>query len=155
MCINTIMVKEFTYEEKLLIAELIGKGHTPYQISREFKLPKDRLYRALEKDEELVQLCEEFRRECEQLKARARLDAMESLRKHFEERNEKLNKLYFDILDVSKEVIERSDLCDRMRAAKMLLEMIKLQAADSEEDSNIDETPAIIEVVVEDASGGE
>ena len=145
------MLKEFTYEEKLLIAELIGNGHTPYQIFRELKIPKDRLYRALEKDGELVQLCEEFRRECEELKARARLDAMESLRKHFEERNEKLNKLYFDILDVSKESIEKSDLCDRMRAAKMLLEMLKMQASESD-NHGIDETPATIEVIIEDAS---
>ena len=146
---------ELSYEQKLLIARLKAECTPANQVWKKVGISKDRYYRALKEDEELRMLCEDLATTVDKEKARALLNVKERISRYFNDESEKLINLFSSIIDVPKTVIDASSLRDRMGAGKLLLEMMERQVSDGEENNGIDETPAIIEVVVEDASGGE
>lgn len=143
------------YEQKILIAYMKAANANVNTIARALGISRDAYYRAIKSDNELGDLCNDIATTVKNEKARACASAKEQIRQHFENNSNQLVQLFADIITVPKEVIDASSLRDRMGAGKLLLEMMEKQIAQNENEGNEDETPAIIEVVVEDASGGE
>lgn len=144
-----------TYDEKIAIAELAAQGFSGYAITKKLGIPKDRVYRALRSDDELRSLVADFATDCESNKKTAAENAKTALRNLYKERGQELVNRFYKLINVPEELIESSSLRDRMGAAKLLLEMVENIANVADEEQIADECAATIEVIVEDASGGE
>lgn len=144
-----------TFDEKIAIAKLKAEGLTPYAIAKRLGWKKDRVYRALDKDEELQALCEEIANESESNKKTAAENAKQALKDLYINKGKELVDRFYKLIDVPEELIESSSLRDRMGAAKLMLEMVENIANVADEAQVDDECAANIEIIVEDASGGE
>ncbi|MBR3680608.1 MAG: hypothetical protein IKL79_01230 [Clostridia bacterium] len=144
-----------TYDEKIAIAELAAQGLSAYAIFKKLGIPKDRVYRALKNDDELRSLVADFATDCEENKKNAAENAKTALRNLYLTRGQELVDKIYKLVNVSEELIESSSLRDRMGAAKLMLEMVENIANVADEAQVDDECAANIEIIVEDASGGE
>lgn len=144
-----------TYDEKIAIAELAAQGLSAYAIFKKLGIPKDRVYRALKNDDELRSLVADFATDREEIKKNAAENAKTALRNLYLTRGQELVDKIYKLVNVSEELIETSSLRDRMGAAKLMLEIVENIANVADEEQIDDECAATIEVVVEDASGGE
>ena len=73
----------------------------------------------------------------------------------YQERGQEMVDKFYRLVNVSEELIESSSLRDRMGGAKLMLEMLENMANISEEAQIDNECAATIEIIAEDASGGE
>ena len=144
-----------TYDEKIAIAELAAQGLSGYAIFKKLGIPKDRVYRALKNDEELRSLVADFATNCEHNKKTAAENAKAALRDLYLNKGQELVDKIYKLVNVPEELIESSSLRDRMGAAKLMLEIVENIAGVADEEQIAEECAATIEVVVEDASGGE
>lgn len=144
-----------TYDEKIAIAELAAQGLSAYAIFKKLGIPKDRVYRALKNDDELRSLVADFATDCEENKKNAAENAKTALRDLYLTKGQELVDKIYKLVNVSEELIESSSLRDRMGAAKLMLEMVENIANVADEAQVDDECAANIEIIVEDASGGE
>lgn len=144
-----------TFDEKIAIAKLKAEGLTPYAIAKRLGWKKDRVYRALTNDEELQALCEEIANESESNKKTAAENAKQALKDLYINKGKELVDRFYKLIDVPEELIESSSLRDRMGAAKLMLEMVENIANIADEAQSDDECPVTIEIIPEDASGGE
>lgn len=144
-----------TFDEKIAIAKMKAEGLTPYAIAKRLGWKKDRVYRALDKDEELQALCEEIANESESNKKTAAENAKQALKDLYINKGKELVDRFYKLIDVPEALIESSSLRDRMGAAKLMLEMVENIANVADEAHVDDECAANIEIIVEDASGGE
>lgn len=144
-----------TFDEKIAIAKLKAEGLTPFAIANRLGWKKDRVYRALANDEELQALCEEMANESESNKKTAAENAKKALKDLYINKGKELVDRFYKLIDVPEELIEASSLRDRMGAAKLMLEMVENIANVADEEQTDDECAATIEIIAEDASGGE
>lgn len=144
-----------TFDEKIAIAKLKAEGLTPYAIAKRLGWKKDRVYRALTNDKELQALCEEIANESESNKKTAAENAKQALKDLYINKGKELVDRFYKLIDVPEELIESSSLRDRMGAAKLMLEMVENIANIADEAQIDDECAATIEIIAEDASGGE
>lgn len=144
-----------TYEEKIAIAKLKAEGLSAYAIYQKVGIPKDRVYRALKDDEELRRLVDDFAKDCEENKKNAAENAKQALRDLYNEHGKELVDKFYQLINVPAELVEASSLRDRMGAAKLMLEMVENIANVADEAQIDDECAATIEIIAEDASGGE
>ena len=144
-----------TYEEKIAIAKLKAEGLSAYAIYQKVGIPKDRVYRALKDDEELRRLVDDFAKDCEENKKNAAENAKQALRDLYSEHGKELVDKFYQLINVPTELVEASSLRDRMGAAKLMLEMVENIANVADEVQIDDECAATIEIIAEDASGGE
>lgn len=144
-----------TYEEKIAIAKLKAEGLSAYAIYQKVGIPKDRVYRALKDDKELRRLVDDFAKDCEENKKNAAENAKQALRDLYNEHGKKLVDKFYQLINVPTELVEASSLRDRMGAAKLMLEMVENIANVADEAQIDDECAATIEIIAEDASGGE
>lgn len=144
-----------SYNEKIAIARLKAEGFSAYAIYQKIGIPKDRIYRALKEDEELRNLVESFAKECEENKKKVAENAKAALSTLYQERGQEMVDKFYRLVNVSEELIESSSLRDRMGGAKLMLEMLENMANISEEAQIDNECAATIEIIAEDASGGE
>ena len=144
-----------TYEDKIAIAKLKAEGLSAYAIAKKLKLPKSSIYHALSKDNELVGLIGSFETDVEQTKKNAAENAKQELKRLYEEHGKELVDKFYELIAVPPELVKSSSLRDRMGAGKLMLEMIENIACIADEEQIADECAATIEVVVEDASGGD
>lgn len=144
-----------TYNEKIAIAKLKAEGLSAYAIYNKLGIQKDRVYYALKNDEELRILIEEFSIEAEDNKKTAAQNAKQALKNLYEEHGKELVDKFYQLINVPEELIEASSLRDRVGAAKLVLEMVGNIANAADEAQIDDECAATIEIIAEDASGGE
>ena len=144
-----------TYEEKIAIAKLKAEGLSAYAIYQKVGIPKDRVYRALKDDDELRRLVDDFAKDCEENKKNAAENAKQALRDLYNEHGKELVDKFYQLINVPAELVEASSLRDRMGAAKLMLEMVENIANVADEAQIDDECAATIEIIAEDASGGE
>ena len=144
-----------TYEEKIAIAKLKAEGLSAYAIFRQLGIQKDKVYSALKSDEELRILIEDFSKVSEYNKKNAAENAKQELKRLYEEHGKELVDKFYELIAVPPELVKSSSLRDRMGAGKLMLEMIENIACIADEEQIADECAATIEVVVEDASGGD
>lgn len=144
-----------TFDEKIAIAKLKAEGMAPHSIAKKLGMPRDRIYRALKSDEELQRLCDEISTECDGEKKTAAENAKQALKDLYINKGKELVDRFYKLIDVPEELIESSSLRDRMGAAKLMLEMVENIANIADEAQIDDECAATIEIIAEDASGGE
>ena len=73
----------------------------------------------------------------------------------YNEHGKELVDKFYQLINVPAELVEASSLRDRMGAAKLMLEMVENIANVADEVQIDDECAATIEIIAEDASGGE
>lgn len=144
-----------TFEEKIAIAKLKAEGLSAYAISKKLNIPSTSLYRALSDDKELGDLIGELGEDWEENKKTAAANAKQALRQLYNDHGKELVDKFYQIINVPPELVEASSLRDRMGAAKLMLEMVENIANIADEEQISDECAATIEIISEDASGGE
>lgn len=146
-----------TYDEKIAIAKLAAEGLSTNAIVKQLGIRnKMRVYNAFnEKDKELLDLIDSFKTEIESNKKNAAENAKAALRDLYLNKGQELVDKIYKLVNVPEELIESSSLRDRMGAAKLMLEIVENIATVADEEQIAEECAATIEVVVEDASGGE
>ena len=144
-----------TYDEKIAIAELAAQGLSIYAIYKELGIPKQKVYDAFKTDTELLELIDGFKTELESDKKNAAENAKAALRDLYLTKGQELVGKIYKLVNVPEELINESSLRDRMGAAKLMLEIVENIANVADEARVDDECAATIEVIVEDASGGE
>ena len=145
-----------TYDEKIAIAELAAQGLSIYAIYRKLGIPKQKVYDAFNgKDKELLDLIDDFKTDLEGSKKNAAENAKAALRNLYLTKGQELVGKIYKLVNVPEELINDSSLRDRMGAAKLMLEIVENIANVADEEQIDDECAATIEVIVEDASGGE
>jgi hypothetical protein len=88
-------------------------------------------------------------------KKNAAANARQALKELYEKRGVELVEKFYKLINVPEELIEASSLRDRVGAAKLVLEMVGNIANAADEAQIDDECAATIEIISEDASGGE
>ncbi len=144
-----------TFEEKIAIAKLKAEGLSAYAIFNKLGIKKDKVYSALKNDEELRRLIEDFSKDVAEDKKNAAENAKQALRQLYNDHGKELVDKFYQIINVPPELVEASSLRDRMGAAKLMLEMVENIANIADEEQISDECAATIEIISEDASGGE
>jgi DNA-binding phage protein len=144
-----------TFDEKIAIAKLKAEGLTPYAIAKQLGIRREKIYRALKADKELQDLCNDLTTDCNADKKTAAENAKQALKDLYINKGKELVDRFYKLIDVPEELIESSSLRDRMGAAKLMLEMVENIANVADEAQIDDESAASIEIIVEDASGGE
>lgn len=144
-----------SYTDKVAIAQLKAEGLTPYAIAKKLNISSTSLYRALENDTELLGLVESFGELSGESKKNAAANARQALKELYEKKGVELVEKFYKLINVPEELIEASSLRDRVGAAKLVLEMVGNIANAADEAQIDDECAATIEIISEDASGGE
>lgn len=144
-----------SYNEKIAIAKLKAEGLSGYAIAKKLNISSTSLYRALSDDAELIDLVDQFGELWKENKKTAAQNAKQALKNLYEEHGKELVDKFYQLINVPEELVEASSLRDRVGAAKLVLEMVGNIANVADEAQIDDECAATIEIIAEDASGGE
>lgn len=141
-------VKLTLKQKKNIVAALLAKEATQKELAIKYKVSEKTIGRVLKAESEMSDMAEK----CLEIKKQAEQEALDEVKDDIKDQRKTVEELIQMGLKRAKDLIEVSTLREVMGMVKVLRENFPI---DSAEDDELDDTPAVIEVIVEDASGGE
>ena len=137
-------MSKLTEKQKKNIVAAYASGGVSYKaLAKKYGVSDATISRIIASDPEYVRKCNEIKNEGEE-------ESCKSLKDYFANNQTHAKKLISRLLDIPDELIAASTLRERVGAASYIRDMFIIDSASDA----VDDTPADIEVVVEDASEG-
>lgn len=136
------MAKLTEKQKKNIVALYAAGGISQKALASKYGVSESTIRNTINSDPDFAENCGHIKKEAEE-------ETEESLREYFKSSQGFAKGLIERLLNIPDELIEASSLRERVGAAAYVRDMF---LTDKDEDVGEDDTPSIIEVVVEDAS---
>lgn len=136
------MAKLTEKQKKNIVASYAAGGVSQKALAVKYGVSESTIYRIVEKDSTFEGKCKSIKKEAEKV-------TQESLKEYFKSSQGFAKGLIERLLNIPDELIDASSLRERVGAAAYVRDMF---LSEKDEGDSKDDTPTVIEVVVEDAS---